>query len=399
MRRTLLVAVVTLLAAMTAGPGVAQSEPDATERLEDIQAQIDDLTAQIDQAQSRRGGVASDLSRARDRVTEALSQLAEAEAAVAAVEAEIARQEAELAELERQIEVLEREIAQTRQSLVRSRDDLEVQAVALYMSAASGQGTAFMGFESTTDAAIGMTYSGNVVEATEAAIGRFVALQNEEQRQQDAIDANAGRVEQILVELGVEKDLRDAERERVEGLRQQAESDVAAAEQLLVSINADIAAFEDHMAGLEAESARIEEEIRAAQQTGGTNPGVLGWPVSGTVTSPFGYRTHPILGTTRLHAGIDIGAASGSPISAAGSGRVILASAYGGYGNAVVLDHGGGLSTLYAHQSSIAVSAGQQVDRGDLIGYVGCTGLCTGAHLHFETRENAVPVDPMKYLG
>lgn len=398
-RRTALVVVVGLMASLMAFPTAARSQEGSSDRLEEIQRQIDDLTSQIDQAQNRRGGVVDELVRARDRVTEVLGQLADAEEAVARVERAIADQEAELAELQGQIDLLTGEIAQTRQALVQSRQQLETQAVALYMSAASGSGAAFMAFESTTEAAIGLTYSGDVLEATEAAIGQFLALQNEEQRQQDAIDQKAESVEGLLVELGVERELRDAERARVDGLRQQAEADVIAAEQLLARINADIAAFEDHMAGLEAESARIEAEIRAAQAAGGTSPGALGWPVAGSVTSPFGYRTHPILGTTRLHAGIDIGAASGSPISAAESGRVILAGPSGGYGNAVVIDHGGGLSTLYAHQSSIAVAAGQQVARGDLVGYVGCTGLCTGAHLHFETRENGSPVDPMKYLG
>jgi len=117
------------------------------------------------------------------------------------------------------------------------------------------------------------------------------------------------------------------------------------------------------------------------------------------VTSAFGYRTHPIFGTKRLHTGIDIGVGYGTPILAAESGVVILSGGYGGYGNAVVIDHGGGLSTLYAHQSSIAVGNGARIARGDVVGYVGCTGYCTGAHLHFETRENGSPVDPMKYLG
>ncbi len=375
------------------------SAADAEERLDDIQQQIDDLTGQISAARAERGSVAAELEAARANVTQVLGELAAAESAVAEVELSITKEEARLADLQHQIAVLTDEIAATRQSLVQSREHLEAQAVALYMSAASGMGATFMGFESTADAAIGMTYSGDVIDATEAAIGRFTALRNEEERQQADIDARADEVEVVLVELAAEKERRDAELAKVEELRAQAEADVAAAQRLLARITADIAAFEDHMAGLEAESARIEAEIRAAQDSGGTNPGALGWPVAGRVTSPFGYRTHPILGTRRLHAGIDIGAASGSPISAAESGRVILAGPNGGYGNAVVIDHGGGLSTLYAHQSSIAVSAGQQVQRGDLVGYVGCTGLCTGAHLHFETRENAVPVDPMKYLG
>ena len=100
-----------------------------------------------------------------------------------------------------------------------------------------------------------------------------------------------------------------------------------------------------------------------------------------------------------MHTGWDMSARSGSPIHAAGDGVVVSAGTRGGYGNAVVIDHGGGLATLYAHQSSMAVSAGQQVSQGQVIGYVGCTGYCTGPHLHFEVRVNGTPVDPGGYVG
>lgn len=99
-----------------------------------------------------------------------------------------------------------------------------------------------------------------------------------------------------------------------------------------------------------------------------------------------------------LHPGIDIGAAMGTPIRAAAAGTVIVAAYSGGYGNLVVIDHGNGLATAYAHQSQIAVSVGQQVAQGQLIGYVGSTGFSTGPHLHFEVRVNGSPVDPMGYL-
>jgi murein DD-endopeptidase MepM/ murein hydrolase activator NlpD len=99
-----------------------------------------------------------------------------------------------------------------------------------------------------------------------------------------------------------------------------------------------------------------------------------------------------------MHEGIDLGAAYGTPIAAAGSGTVIYAGWLGGYGNLTVIDHGGGLATAYGHQSRIAVSVGQQVSRGEVIGYVGSTGHSTGPHLHFEVRINGQPVDPLGYL-
>jgi murein DD-endopeptidase MepM/ murein hydrolase activator NlpD len=123
-----------------------------------------------------------------------------------------------------------------------------------------------------------------------------------------------------------------------------------------------------------------------------TGFGQLGWPVSAPITSPFGWRWG------RMHEGIDLGAAYGAPIAAAGAGTVIYAGWLGGYGNLTVIDHGGGLATAYGHQSQIAVTVGQQVARGQTIGYVGSTGHSTGPHLHFEVRVNGQAVDPLGYL-
>ncbi|CAN5306411.1 M23 family metallopeptidase [soil metagenome] len=145
---------------------------------------------------------------------------------------------------------------------------------------------------------------------------------------------------------------------------------------------------------LAAEDAGIRGQLAAAQGAADTVPSSQGlvWPVSGPVTSPFGYRWG------RLHAGIDIGVGSGAPIPAAASGTVVLAGWTGGYGNYTCIDHGGGLATCYAHQSSYAVSTGAQVSQGQVIGYVGNTGHSFGAHLHFEVRIRGSPVDPLGYL-
>jgi murein DD-endopeptidase MepM/ murein hydrolase activator NlpD len=147
-------------------------------------------------------------------------------------------------------------------------------------------------------------------------------------------------------------------------------------------------------AGLEASQAQVTAQIQASGSSSyDSSPSSSGliWPVSGPVVSPFGMRWG------RLHAGIDIGAGYGTPIHASASGTVIFAGWMGGYGNFVIIDHGGGLSTGYAHQSSIAVGGGS-VSQGQVIGYVGCTGHCFGPHLHFEVRINGTPVDPLGYL-
>ena len=124
----------------------------------------------------------------------------------------------------------------------------------------------------------------------------------------------------------------------------------------------------------------------------------MSFPTAGRITSRFGSRIHPVLGYRRFHAGVDFGAPHGTRITAADSGKVIFSGWYGGYGNSVIVDHGGGLTTLYAHASRLTVSEGQSVVKGQAIAAVGSTGLSTGPHLHFEVRRNGNPVDPMGFL-
>jgi murein DD-endopeptidase MepM/ murein hydrolase activator NlpD len=152
--------------------------------------------------------------------------------------------------------------------------------------------------------------------------------------------------------------------------------------------------LETEAQALAAADASIRGRLAAAQGATDTTPSTAGliWPVNGPVVSPFGYRWG------RLHAGIDIAVPYGTPIHAAAAGTVVLAGWVSGYGNYTCIDHGGGLATCYAHQSSYAVSQGASVGQGQVIGYVGCTGHCFGPHLHFEVRINGAPVDPLGYL-
>lgn len=130
------------------------------------------------------------------------------------------------------------------------------------------------------------------------------------------------------------------------------------------------------------------------------DPSVQGfqWPYLGRVGSGYGYRIHPIYRTRRLHTGLDIGGTTGDPIVAAKGGEVIWAERRGGYGHTVIIDHGDGITSLYAHMTSYEVNKGDFVARGDVVGYIGSTGTSTSPHLHFEVRVNGTPVDPMPYL-
>jgi murein DD-endopeptidase MepM/ murein hydrolase activator NlpD len=164
----------------------------------------------------------------------------------------------------------------------------------------------------------------------------------------------------------------------------------------------------DHQA-LEAAESQLAQDSQAVssliQQKIGIRSGIVfrgtgqfQIPSTGEVTSGFGWRMHPILGYERFHSGMDFGADYGSVIYAAESGVVIFAGWYGGYGNAAIIDHGSGLTTLYAHSSELYVVEGQSVQRGQGIAAIGSSGLSTGPHLHFEVRANGEPVDPAAYL-
>ena len=162
-----------------------------------------------------------------------------------------------------------------------------------------------------------------------------------------------------------------------------------------------------------AEEARRQQEAARQAQTGSyessddgsyqayipaTNSGAMIWPISGPITSEFGWRNHPIFGGQRFHSGLDIGGDYGLPIHAAQGGVVSHAGWIGGYGNTVMIDHGGGIVTLYGHNESLAVDVGQYVNQGDVIAYCGSTGNSTGPHCHFEVRLDGEPVSPYNYL-
>ncbi|GAB1544355.1 M23 family metallopeptidase [Scytonema sp. NUACC21] len=144
------------------------------------------------------------------------------------------------------------------------------------------------------------------------------------------------------------------------------------------------------------EEERLKTNSRKSIIIRGT--GIFAYPSSGPTSSPFGWRVHPVLGYRRFHAGLDFAASYGSTIRAADSGTVIFAGWYGGYGKAVIVNHGKGITTLYGHSSELYVSEGQTVERGQAIAAVGSTGLSTGPHLHFEVRRNGTPVDPLNFL-
>ena len=381
---------------LSAIPGLAQS---SEERLSEIEEEIKALNARIAAERGERVEVQSELAAAETRMTEVRAQLADAVGRLDEVENSIATTEQLLVDISVQIAELKRQLTEIGLEVRDTRELVRDRAVELYMEGGAGLSSLVFTTADVSEVELGLHYAEEVIADSEALINSLEVLRFQEEQHQAAVAARQAETEDLLAGLEARRGVLEDYRAEVEARRAEVTVELDKAQALLARVNRDIAEYEGEISALEKESDQIAAELAATQSTGGDSPGIIGWPINAPVGSGFGYRVHPIFGTKKLHTGIDLSAGAGTAIKAAESGTVIMARTWGGYGRTVVIDHGGGLSTLYAHQSSILVSEGQPVARGDVIGYVGCTGYCTGPHLHFETREWGTPVDPMKYLS
>lgn len=358
------------------------------ERLADIRASIATVRQEISAATDTKLRNAVSFANAQRQLAVVMDAFATAEQAVQRQRAAVDDARVRLAAL-RAREAQERGVMADR-------------AVTLYKRGGMDSLTAVLGSDSTTDALRRSAYVDAVNRADVRSVQRVTSSQT-------AVDAQRSqlRIEQESLErVAAEQRLVAAEAEVIR-------DDRAAA---LTASSNRVNSLETRETHLEAESRRIAALVRRAERTAtasrsatsaatvtseagdttttstGFGTGGWTWPAGGPVTSEFGYRWG------RLHAGIDIGAPEGSPIWAARSGTVTFAGGMSGYGNMVLLDHGGGVSTAYAHQSAILVGVGAIVSAGQQIGQVGSTGNSTGPHLHFETRIGGGPQNPRSYL-
>jgi len=348
---------------------------------------------------------------ARERASSLGAQIHDIDARLGRVEGELAETSAQIATVEHRLVVarakldrLRAELRANRAALELAEDKLELQEIAFEQRVVMAYKASDLSYldvllqSSSFDELVrSLRVVNDVVSGESELIGELEEARAAVAAQREALVARQEAVASVAAELEEQR----AELAALRAAQQQQRDAVYAARQdkgaTLSAVNADLAELQRQEDQLLEQSQALTSIING-NSGGGHGTGAMMWPVSGTVTSGFGYRIHPILGRRILHTGIDIAAGNGAPIWAADGGMVVYSTWVDGYGNTVAIDHGGGISTLYAHQSSLAVAYGQTVKKGQVVGYLGSTGLSTGPHLHFEVRVNGSPVDPMGYL-
>lgn len=381
-----------LLPAATAGA-------DLDDDLAAVNERIEDLEDRLANAAGERSGIVDEILTTRDRLAAAESELASAESELRSVRLSLAQTEFDLAQIQEQLVDGYAAIADTRRRIRDNRGDAQEWVRNQYMRRSEADVTSVvLTTEKVTDLGRVLYLMTAVTDRATASIDRHEALVTQEERQQLRNEERERALQATRDTIAAEEAAQASLTLRAGELEETVRSELAAQTSLLDELDAIIAEFETELDGLEREEQRLRDLIDGSSGSGGSSPGQLVRPVPGKITSPFGPRLHPILGYTRMHTGVDMTAPLGQDIVAGADGVVILASDYGGYGLTVVIDHGGGMTTLYAHQSRVFVSRGDSVAAGEAIGEAGSSGLATGPHLHFEVRLDGTPVDPADYL-
>lgn len=361
-------------------------DEDLTNQLDSIQQQMNEQSSKQADAEFVIGSVSEQLRHIEEQLRQANAELAVITEQRVAIEADIAVSTHQLEEAQRRLERREAVFYK------RVRD--------IYINGRLSYLDVVIGSKDFTDFANRLEILKRIIDADINLINEIKKEREEIANRKQELEVKRAQlveIEKAAIAKQVEIEAKKAERNEV---LQRAQNDRATAMQAIEELNAASAQVTALLKERQAARA-AEAAAAAAEQSGGAwsqGSGILGWPANGPLTSSFGYRIHPIWGTSILHAGIDIGVDEGDPVYAADSGTVVWAGWLGGYGYAVIIDHGNGLSTLYAHNSDLAVGDGQYVGKGSLIAYAGSTGNSTGPHVHFEVRVDGDPVDPMGYL-
>ena len=308
-----------------------------------------------------------------------------------------------LSAAQKQVALLTRQLRSILSELEQRTSVFEARAVELYKEGSGAYVDGLLTSDTFADLYDRISYYTASVDADASLIEQIEVLRDATTSKREAVESQEARIARAKLDLEKDRQVVEIARQRQAELLAERQEVLSEKQGVLGQLESKKSKWEEIDSQLQEDAARIESLLRAGSSTTstGTAPGgngQLAWPASGPITSPFGWRTHPIFGDTRFHEGIDIGAPYGAAVYAADDGTVVFAGVMSGYGNVLVIDHGNGLATAYAHLSAFAVGYGQHVGRSSQIANVGCTGYCTGPHLHFEVRVNGSPVDPMQYL-
>jgi murein DD-endopeptidase MepM/ murein hydrolase activator NlpD len=369
---------------------------------QDLQSKLEAKQTKLDEVRERKGVLTSTISRFGAEIDRLTGEVAAIRTREAGVRARLATKQRELDGAVAELEVADGRLERIRSHLRKALGALRNRLVAMYEAGSPDLLSVIVGSSDINDLAARAEYLDRLNGMDEAVVGRVRELRNEVKRIVSRLRGAKQRIESA----------RDAIASEEQALAS-ARSALQSHQQALLGTRAKrvaaLAQIREHEEELDGSVAAIQGKIAAQLAATGSMPlpagpiqggsGGLIWPVSGPIASGFGPRT--INGSYEFHPGIDIAVPEGTPIRAAATGSVIFTepeASSGGYGNYTCIDHGGGLSTCYAHQSSFAVSAGDPVGQGDIIGYTGCTGYCLGPHLHFEVRIYGEVTDPIGYL-
>ncbi len=356
---------------------------------------VNDLTNQKTDITNQRKDAEQKIDQLEQEKDETLSQINELSDKIADSERELENLGNQIKELEASIKTTEKELQESEEKYQKQQKMFEARVVAQYKAGKTSYLDVLLGSDSFTSFLSKYYLLGKVAKADNALL--------------DSIEAEKQKIERTKAELEKKKsDVKTAKANQektnviLKNTKVQKNNQVAKLSKEQADLQKQIDEYDAEMKELERLIKKAEEE---AQKGNGNNNftytgGQLAWPIPGynNITSNYGMRIHPIYHVPKLHTGIDVGAPKGASFVAAEDGVVILAKYNGGYGNCVIINHGNGITTLYGHGTSILVSNGQTVKRGQPLLTVGSTGTSTGNHAHFEVRKNGSPVDPLPYL-
>lgn len=396
-RRTSALLALALVLSLVAVPAAA----DPGSRLRSIQERKQKQEAKRQRLEARASVLSEKVGVLDARRARVESQVRELEAEMGALEREITSVKEDLTRAQTKLAILTEDLYVVLKDLDARTEAFKQRAIAAYMAGPTAYVDTILTSESISEMVDRQTYYESALNSDSELLAEIEKLRADTEVRRELV---LEKQEEIVAA----KHALEEKRVRVARIREERAAVLATRQQVLNDKQSVLANVKDKKSRAEAMLAQLERDensIRAvlAAQAAGSSGGAVRsvgrfvWPAGGPLTSGYGMRTHPIFGDVRMHTGIDIGAPYGSAVYAADSGRVLFVGAMSGYGNVVVVDHGG-IATTYNHLSSFGVSTGQSVSRGQTIAAVGCTGYCTGPHLHFEVRIGGSPVDPMPYF-